>query len=150
MWLSQAELSRGESDFPESAIQQDCFFFEEDITHPDLTLENVWKEINRLKIKEPEIVMRQAIVETGWFKCKYCSLDSNNIFGFRIRKRYLYFDHWTKSVRYYKRWQDRHYKGGDYYLFLKKRGYSHSETYTNYLKSLDISKILPDKDAQTK
>jgi hypothetical protein len=122
----------------ELTLGQDCFIFPEDEVRPDLTPKNVWNEIIRLEIKEPEIVMKQAITETGWFKCRHCSLDSNNIFGFRIKKRYLKFDHWTGSVAYYKRWQDRHYKGGDYYKFLERKGYSHSPTYTNYLRTVKL------------
>jgi hypothetical protein len=139
LWFGTNELLQNTKSLPEIS-NQNCFIFEEDEIHPDLTEENVWREINRLEIIEPEIVMKQAIVETGWFKCTNCSLDANNIFGFRYKKNYLKFNHWTESVKYYKKWQTRHYKGGDYYLFLEKKGYSHSPTYTKYLKSIDINK----------
>ena len=104
---------------------------------PELTVENVQKEIKRLGIKEGDIVLRQAILETGWLKCTNCSLGSNNLFGFFYKGKYLSFDNWVESVEYYKWWQDQVYHGGDYYVFLKKIGYAEAPNYIKYLKSLE-------------
>jgi hypothetical protein len=102
---------------------------------PELNLENVKKELERQQIQHADIVLRQVIVETGWLKCTHCSLQNNNIFGFMTSAGYLKFEDWTEGVAYYKRWQDKYYKGGDYYDFLDRIGYARP-AYTAYLKSL--------------
>lgn len=89
-----------------------------------LTVENLRELLIEEGVQHADIVLRQAIQETGWFKCTSCSLNRNNIFGFYYKKKYLSYDNWQECVRYYKRWQDRHYKGGDYYAFLKKVGFA--------------------------
>lgn len=67
----------------------------------------------------PEIVTAQSIWETGWYKCKECSLDKNNLFGFTTGGPYFRFNSWKKSIDYYKKWQDKHYDPSrDYYEFL--------------------------------
>ena len=103
---------------------------------PELTIENVKIAIIDAGIKYPEIVLRQVILETGWLKCTKCSLSRNNIFGFWYKKKYIQFDNWKDCVAYYKRWQDRHYSGGDYYVFLKKVGFATDPSYVNRLKSI--------------
>jgi hypothetical protein len=103
---------------------------------PELTMENVQAEIELLGIQHPDIVLRQVVAETGWLKCKHCSLKFNNIFGFATNSGYLKFEHWTEAVAYYKRWQDKYYKGGDYYQFLIDIHYATGQNYINFLKSL--------------
>ncbi|CAG5080817.1 glucosaminidase domain-containing protein [Parvicella tangerina] len=105
---------------------------------PELTPENVYAQLEKFEIRHPEIVLRQSILETGWYGCKYCSLEHNNIFGFRYKKKYLEFNNWVEAVKYYKKWQDKRYKGGDYYTFLKKVGYATSKTYISKLKSIKL------------
>ncbi len=105
---------------------------------PDLTPENVYAQLEKFDVRHPEIVLRQSILETGWFGCEYCSLEHNNIFGFRYKKKYLEFDNWVEAVKYYKKWQDKRYKGGDYYKFLKEIGYATSKTYISKLKSIQL------------
>ena len=103
----------------------------------ELNAENVYQEIKDAGIKCPKIVLAQAVLETGWFKCKNCSLSGNNIFGFYYKGTYLKFDTWEESVQYYSRWQIRKgYKGGDYYKFLKNVGYASDPEYSNKLKSI--------------
>ena len=103
-----------------------------------LMVSEVDKEIKEQNIKFPKIVLAQALHETGNFKCKSCSLDRNNLFGFRYKKKYLVFDNWKESVVYYARWQSRHYKGGDYYEFLKDVGYATDPEYINRLKRFKL------------
>ncbi len=105
---------------------------------PELTVNNVKAAIIEAGIKFPEIVLKQAILETGWLKCTKCSLNKNNIFGFYYKKKYIAFENWTDCIDYYKRWQDRHYKGGDYYQFLKDVGYATSPTYVQKLKQIKV------------
>jgi hypothetical protein len=105
---------------------------------PELTVDNVLKYIIKLDIKHPLIVLKQAVYETGWFKCINCSLDENNLFGFRRTKDYLKFNHWTESVEFYKEWQSKYYKEGDYYQFITKIGYAEDSNYINRLKSIKL------------
>lgn len=118
---------------------------------PELTAENVFKELVAQGVKEPEIVVKQSILETGWYKCKYCSLSKNNIFGFRKNKKYIEFENWVEGVAYYKNWQDNYYKGGNYYTFLKNIGYATSEEYLSKLKTvkLEFDTTIPE-DSQLK
>jgi len=105
---------------------------------PALTIANVKKVLEQEKVRYTDIVLRQAITETGWFKCTNCSMSRNNIFGFYYKKRYLVFDNWVECVRYYKRWQDRHYKSGDYYNFLKNVGFATNPRYIEDLKAIKL------------
>lgn len=99
------------------------------------------------KIKHKYVVLRQAVWESGWFSCGQCSMRYNNPFGFRLKskanednpKGYLKFDCIEDAVIYYKKWQDKHYKNGDYYQFLIDRHYAHdSYKYIKHLKSLKL------------
>lgn len=107
-------------------------------------IDTVYTEIKKNGIQHPEIVLKQSIQETGWFNCTKCSWRYNNAFGFRYKdwiteenpKGYIQFDNWQESVAYYARWQKRHYKGGDYYEFLDKRGYATDSKYIANVKSI--------------
>jgi hypothetical protein len=102
----------------------------------DLSPQSVYEYCVEQDIQHPEIVTAQAIQESGWFKCTHCSLNKNNIFGFWYKKQYIEFNNWKESILYYKRWQDRHYKGGDYYQFLIDRHYASDINYTNHIKNI--------------
>jgi uncharacterized FlgJ-related protein len=73
-----------------------------------VTVYDVYHYIKCSGILYPEIVIRQAIWETGWFKSKHV-LQKNNIFGFRYSKNYMHFENWKACVDYYKKWQLRKY-----------------------------------------
>lgn len=113
----------------------------------------VYNELVKQGVKCPEIVLRQSILETGWYGCTGCSLDVNNLFGLTYydkqaqKRRYQSFENWTESVAKYKKWQDKYYKGGDYYDFLEcvyknKKGeckrYATSPTYISKLKNIKV------------
>lgn len=104
----------------------------------ELTVENVYYELLKQDVKHPDIVLKQSILETGWYTCENCSLESNNIFGFFYKGKYIKFDTWQESVAYYKRWQTRHYRGEDYYVFLKRVGFATSPKYVSKLKSINV------------
>ena len=97
-----------------------------------ITPKEVYAECKEQGIKYPEIVTAQAIQETGWFKCTGCSLSRNNIFGYYYKGEYKRFNKWEESVQYYKRWQDKHYKGQDYYDYLNCLWVSGDGTCTRY------------------
>ena len=108
------------------------------------TVNEVRTELERLGVKHVDIVLKQSILETGWYKSYNCK-TRNNIFGFRLsinigrynKYGYLEFDSWQQGCKYYYDWQDRHYNGGDYYTFLKRRGYAEDPNYINKLKKIN-------------
>ena len=100
------------------------------------TIEQVRDEIQRNGIEYPEIVLAQSILETGWFKSYGCT-HRKNLFGFYWKGSFKQWDTWEESVKYYADWQRRHYKGGDYYEFLIKKGYAEDEGYTLKLRQLE-------------
>jgi len=110
---------------------------------PELTLENVYRELLFKDVKFPEIVMRQVVWETQWLNCDHCSLKFNNLFGFATNNGYLHFKNWVESVDYYKKWQTKLHveKYSDYYQFLVAKKYALGESYNIALRKLDISSI---------
>jgi len=117
------------------------FLFVNSKAPPYINPKDVYDEIVKSEILFPEIVFAQAILETGHFKCQNCSLKDNNIFGFWYKGSYIKYDSWQECVSYYARWQKRHYKGGDYYEFLEKRGYAEDPLYCEKLKTLVNEKL---------
>jgi len=101
------------------------------------TIESLRTQLNASEIQHKDIVLKQAILETGWLSSYSCK-NRHNLFGFRYRGKYLEFDTWQESVEYYSRWQKRHYKGGDYYKFLEDRGYATDPEYITKLKSIKL------------
>lgn len=76
--------------------------------------------------QQPEYVVSQAILETGWFSSRAFK-EHNNLFGMKHNKRgfarnkgeiYASYDHWTASVLDYSKWQEKRYNGGNYLNFL--------------------------------
>lgn len=106
------------------------------------TCKDVWLEILKDSIKCPEQVYRQFCWETGWGTSYNC-LKKHNLFGFNSSKGYMTFKTWQESVAYYKRWQDRHYFGGDYYFFLIRINYAADNIdYVKHLKSLKLQSFV--------
>ena len=97
---------------------------------PELTLDNLYRELKRNGILFPKIVLAQAILETGWFSSNTCR-TKNNLFGLTNPRtgKYFTFNHWTESVRaYYTKVQYR-FKGGNYLLWLRDIGYAEDPGY---------------------
>lgn len=92
------------------------------------------KEIISLDIKHPNIVYAQAKLETGNFKSKLF-LNQCNLFGFKNKKgKWMTFEDWKSCCKYYKTWQEKRYKGGDYYQFLVKVNYAEDINYIEKVK----------------
>lgn len=110
-------------------------------------VDQVFAEICRQGIREPQIVMRQALLETGWMRAPFL-MKRNNLFGFRYRT-YLTFDSWQDSVRYYRDWQKRRYKASDpsYYAFLTRIRYG-APTYLQHLHKMKWNKPCPPSPRQ--
>lgn len=113
----------------------------------ETTQDLVYSYIVECEIYEPEIVLRQSILETGWWTSKNC-VERNNIFGMKGGKvtddnpeGYMIYEDWKASVRAYKEWQLRKYNPdycGTYYDFLESVGYAESPEYTNKLKQIKL------------
>lgn len=101
------------------------------------TQEELWNEIIKNDIKQPSIVFRQAMWETGWLKSYACQ-HRHNLFGFINGKKV--FKTWQESVIYYKNWQNKYYKNEeeDYYHFLNRIGYASAKGYIKALKSIKV------------
>lgn len=89
--------------------------------------------MQNLEIQCPNVVMAQAKLETGNFKSYFFKV-SNNLFGFRNYNGYKRYNNWIASVQDYAKWQDKYYKGGNYYEFLKHMGYAEDTLYIQKLK----------------
>ena len=110
---------------------------------PILDVEKVIDFMDSIGIVHSEIVIKQALLETGHFKSRFL-MDKNNLFAFRYTKKYISFETWQASVIYYKKWQDKNYKDHteDYYHFLRRLKYARSANYIALLKKI---KITPNK-----
>lgn len=107
---------------------------------PDLkpTPELVYQECLDQGLLFPEIVTRQAILETGHFKSYSCRVR-HNLFGLTKPKGgYFEFSNWKESVTAYKTKVQYKYKGGDYYMFLDRIGYASAENYIKTLKRIKL------------
>ena len=104
-------------------------------SHNKVMADSVFNYICQLGIKHPEIVVKQSILETGWYSDPYL-MSRNNLFAFRV-KNYLKFKDWKASVEYYIKWQDKHYVNlhENYFKFLIRIKYA-TNKYPLYLKNI--------------
>lgn len=114
--------------------------FNTDTSSDELNYKSLREEIEKCGIKHPDIVYAQAMVETGNLKCKNCSMDRNNLFGFLTKKGYIWYKTWMESVRKYAEWQSKYFKSKSnsddaYYSFLKKIGYATAKNYIPTVKN---------------
>jgi|GEM_PF-1261006 len=109
-----------------------------------LTENEVFCYIKQVGIKSPEIVLRQAIYESGHFKSNIFK-KKNNLFGFRHR-HYVHYKSWKECIDYYKVWQDRYYTNDsiDYYVFLQNKNFTGRKKvrYAHQLKKIKITSSL--------
>lgn len=103
---------------------------------------SVYAMICKAGIREPKIVMQQAILETGWFRNK-ALMGINNVFGFR-HVRYLTFDRLEDSVAFYKTWQDERWLPSDpsYFHFLERIRYA-VPGYTRHVRNISWNEDCP-------
>lgn len=114
-------------------LQQPEFFLSDT---PNDTL--VYEACIYYGIHNPEIVVAQSILETGYYRSEGCKKD-NNLFGLynSSKKQYFKFNHWTESVKAYKNMIQYKYKDNeDYYHFLDRIGYAEDSLYNNKIKSI--------------
>ncbi len=103
--------------------------------------DSVYAYILAADIKHPEIVLKQAILETGWFQSKHL-MKRNNLFAFRSTKKYMHFGTWQESIQYYKRWQEANYTNPEetYYKFLVRIKYAGTPEYIKTLKRINLAR----------
>jgi hypothetical protein len=104
---------------------------------PDIDKQNFFNSCDSMKIQHPDIVYKQACLESGFFTSNIF-YKNHNFLGFRIGGQYMKFTSWIECLQYYRDWQSRHYKGGDYYQFLEQSGYFEDKEYINKLKHIKI------------
>jgi hypothetical protein len=109
------------------------------LSNRSILIDSVFNYICESEILYPEIVIKQAILETVWFKSK-AMMKKNNIFAFR-KKQYLSFNSWRDCVDYYKSWQKKHYTNTqeNYYQFLVRIKYA-TPAYPTHLKKIKFEK----------
>lgn len=114
-------------------LEQPEFFLSDT---PDIN--QVYEACEYYEIKHPQIVVAQAILETGNFKSDKCVKD-NNLFGLynSRRKQYFKFNHWTDCIQAYRdKIQYRYKDKENYYDFLIRIGYAEDPEYVIKLKSI--------------
>lgn len=113
-------------------LEQPEFFLEETPTN-----ELVIQACEYYGIKYPDVVVSQAILETGHYRSDLCT-KGNNLFGlYNSRaKTYFVFEHWTQSVKAYRDKIQYRYKEGDYYAWLQEIGYAEDPLYISKIKNV--------------
>ena len=116
-------------------LEQPEFFLSDTIT-----VEGLYKACDYYEIQQPDIVVAQAILETGFFKSDLC-LKRHNLFGlFNSRTMDFYsFDHWAESVKAYRDKVQYRYQTGNYYDWLEHIGYAEDSLYVSKLKNIVIN-----------
>jgi len=111
-------------------LKEFCDVFDDDLSN--LTIENLYKTLDKYEVKFKKIVLAQALLETGNFTSPLC-LQSHNLFGLRHPSdgSYYVFNTWEESVKAYKDDVQYKYVGGDYYAFLNRIGYAQDPNYTS-------------------
>lgn len=107
-----------------------------------LTKENVYYVLDTYDIKFPNIVYKQMLLETGHFKSRIC-LENNNLLGIYYKGNFLNYEHWSGSIKSYKKIQTRYnydstHTKEHYYNFLIKIGYAEDPEYINKLKNIKL------------
>ena len=103
------------------------------------TDQQVYDELKKYNVKYPQIVLAQAKLETGNYTSTLCK-KHGNLFGLKRKNGYAKFNNWKESVKAYRDWVQYKYKGGDYYVFLKKIGYAQDPKYIVKVKEM-VKKI---------
>lgn len=107
----------------------------------DLTIlneQNIIYWINYFELKEPDIVLAQIKLETGYLNSNVC-ISKNNIFGLMKNKtEYYEFKHFIESIIFYKyRIQNRIKPNENYYKFLLRIRYANDGFYVKKLKQIN-------------
>ena len=104
-----------------------------------LNQKNVLFWLNYFQIKEPEVVLRQTILETGYYTSNVCIADNNILGLMSSTTSYYKFSHWIECIICYKyKIQSRMKKDENYYRFLERIKYSTDKNYIKKLSQINI------------
>ena len=104
-----------------------------------LNEQNIIYWINYFELKEPEIVLSQIKLETGYLNSKIC-INNNNLLGLmKSKTEYYKFSHWIESLIFYKYKIQNRYKPNKetYYQFLIRIKYAEDNYYIKKLKQIN-------------
>ena len=110
---------------------------------------NVYKQLVKIGVAYPDVVLAQAKIETGNFTSKIFK-ENNNMFGMKLPERrqttavgesrnHAKYTNWIQSIRDYKLWQDQmiHKAPTKHaYLAYLKRNYAQDKNYIKKIKQL--------------
>jgi len=98
-------------------------------------------------IKAPQIVFRQAVLETGHFLSEKFMVH-NNLFGMKVagKDEFAKFKDWKQAVDNYLLWQKTQERRGydltNYYTFLREVGYAEDSIYIEKLRNINLSRYI--------
>jgi len=123
-------------------------YLSEVIITEEFSKEALWDYLKEKKIKHPEIVYAQAVLETGNFTSRIFR-ESHNLFGMKLAKvrptvatgeRYGHatYCHWKDSVDDYLLWQEMwsNIETEAVYYTLLQRVYAEDQNYTRLVKTI--------------
>lgn len=103
----------------------------------ELNDSNLLNALSAFEVSYPQIVLKQAKLESGNYTSRLCK-ENSNIFGLYNSgtKKYYYFSHWLEAVLAYKKLVQSKYRGGCYYNFLEALPYAEDVEYIRKLKGI--------------
>ena len=125
------------------------------LENSEFTPTNLKRYLELMELDFTDVILRQAILETGWFNSSSFK-QGNNLFGMRVPKKretlangsylaHARYKHWTDSVKDYKMWQKYHINRGkstdNYYAFLTSIGYATAGNYIDTLKRINLDRL---------
>lgn len=104
----------------------------------ELNISNYYDTLIALEVSDPEKVLAQALLETGYFTSSVCKTYNNTLGLYNsYKKDYFKFNSWQESILYYKYLIEyRKKKGEDHFKFLKRIGYAEDPGYINKLERI--------------
>ena len=124
-----------------------------ELENAPFSLENLYNYLTLLKADHKEIIMKQAIHETGHFRSKLFR-ENNNLFGMKMPRRrvttaigskngYANYNHWTNSINDYiilqQKWKEKYdMVFNDGYKVLVLAHYAEDPIYIKLLKRIKI------------
>lgn len=135
-------LSKPNIDIEKVQKLETCVTTDSIVLDRSFTPANFLLELYIQEVQYPDIVFRQACLESGFFKSPIWQ-ENANPFGFKYKNRYLQFDNWQESIYYYRMWQDKWYinESEDYYKFLVRVGYASDDLYIKKLMSINLNNL---------
>ena len=128
-----------------------------ELKHSSFSVDNLEKYLQLTQAPDPDIMISQFIVETGWFTSKSFLLG-NNISGMKVPAKrntttsgkifgYAKYHHWTDSVDDFLLWLQYHGLSKGYVDHLRRKSYSQNENYYSLIMKVngDIGSSLSDR-----